>query len=338
MSFYSDTLAPLTRRSAPAALERAAYMILATAIVGGGLFFLSWMILRAGMAPKPAAPNPFGLTLREAAPQTTGLGGIILAVQAHFYGALTAAVQAVKAGNAAITSLATIGFLYGIFHAAGPGHGKGVITAYIVAGKRSVARGLGLSFAAAMLQAVVAIALVGALEFLFRASAVTIGSSAHFIELVSFAAIAGMGAVLLWSKSGELMQVLNAPHAGGMDDAELPSVTTGWRGMSAVVLAAGIRPCSGAILLLVFAISQDLFLAGVVGAFAMALGTAITTGTLAAAAVFAKSMLLRMTASQGERGARLVAGFELLAAAFVLVLGLVLFSGYFSMSLPNLFD
>jgi nickel/cobalt exporter len=104
------------------------------------------------------------------------------------------------------------------------------------------------------------------------------------------------------------------------------------------VLAAGIRPCSGAILLLVFSISQDLVVAGVVGAFAMAVGTAITTGTLAAMAVFAKSVMLRMTAEQGDRGERIIAIFEVLAAAFVLVLGVVLLTGFLSAGLPSLLD
>ena len=111
-----------------------------------------------------------------------------------------------------------------------------------------------------------------------------------------------------------------------------------WREIIAVVVAAGIRPCSGAILLLVFAISQGLFVAGVVGAFAMATGTAITTGTLAALAVFAKSVLLRFTAGHGHMGVILVAIFEVLAAAFVLILGLVLLTGIWTGGLPSFLD
>jgi ABC-type nickel/cobalt efflux system permease component RcnA len=78
---------------------------------------------------------------------------------------------------------------------------------------------------------------------------------------------------------------------------------------------------------LVFALSQGLFAAGIASTFAMALGTALTTGLIAAAAVFAKSLALRLARGRGDGGARLVAGVELLAAAFILVLGASLLAG-----------
>jgi nickel/cobalt transporter (NicO) family protein len=334
-----------TRRQAGLPLERLLYAILATAIVAIGLGVLSWLLLASGALP--AAPrNPFGMTLREVAPSPTGIGGFILAAQAQFYGALTMAVKALKTGDAGVTSLATIGFLYGIFHAAGPGHGKGVISAYIVANKRSLRRGLGLSLAAALLQATVAVLLVGVLALILDASAASINAAARTIELASFAAIAALGVVLVWWKAGQFVNF--AAHARG-DRAELeeendhlpvPAVVDNikdWQGMAAVVLAAGIRPCSGAILLLVFALSQGLFAAGVVGAFAMACGTAITTGTLASLAVFAKATLLRLTAGRGA-GHLIVGAFELLAAAFVLILGFILLTGLWTGGLPSALD
>jgi ABC-type nickel/cobalt efflux system permease component RcnA len=78
---------------------------------------------------------------------------------------------------------------------------------------------------------------------------------------------------------------------------------------------------------LVFALSQGLFAAGIAATFAMALGTALTTGAIAAVAVFAKASALRVAGGRGLSGAVAIAGFELLAAAFVLVLGLSLLFG-----------
>ena len=100
-----------------------------------------------------------------------------------------------------------------------------------------------------------------------------------------------------------------------------------WRDMVGVVLAAGIRPCAGAIVVLVFALSQGLFAAGVAATFAMALGTALTTGLIAALAVFAKAVAVRLARGRGAHGTRLIAGVELVAAAFVLVLGASLLAG-----------
>jgi ABC-type nickel/cobalt efflux system permease component RcnA len=97
--------------------------------------------------------------------------------------------------------------------------------------------------------------------------------------------------------------------------------------MAGLVLAAGIRPCSGALIVLVFGLSQGLFAAGVAATFAMALGTALTTSAIAAVAVFAKALALRMAGGRGAGGAVAVAGLELLAAAFVMVLGVALLAG-----------
>ena len=97
-----------------------------------------------------------------------------------------------------------------------------------------------------------------------------------------------------------------------------------WRGAG---LAAGARPCAGAIIVLVFALAQGVFAAGVAAAFAMALGTALTTGAIAMLAVFAKALALRIAGGRGAAGALAVAGLELLAAAFVLVLGASLLLG-----------
>jgi nickel/cobalt exporter len=93
------------------------------------------------------------------------------------------------------------------------------------------------------------------------------------------------------------------------------------------VIAADVRPCSGAILLLVFALAQGLFLAGVAATFAMALGVAATTGALALIAVFAKSTAMRLAASEASRVALVARVFEFAAALAVLVFGLALMFG-----------
>ena len=326
--------------------DRLAFAVAATAIVAVGLAVLAWVILASGVVPKPAPRNPFGLTLREVAPSTTGIGGLIFAIQAQFYAALTMAVQAMKSENAAITSLATVGFLYGIFHAAGPGHGKGVITAYIVAGKRSLGRGLSLSAAAALLQAFVAVAIIGVMAAILNATAASINATAHAIELTSFAAVALVGSYVLWVKAGAFAVFIGSAWSGNAptcEDAQLPPPSElerfrDWRELVGIVLAAGIRPCSGALILLTFALSQGLFFAGVVGAFAMAAGTAITTGTLASLAVFAKATLLRWVGESSSLGLLAVGALELLAAAFVFVLGVILVAGLWSGGLPSILD
>lgn len=316
-------------------LRRFFLALLAVAIVSGAASLLLWWF-----AP-PAAPParaPFGMGMREAAP-TGDLGAYILAVQSSFYKSLQQAVTGLKDQGAALWPLLIIGFAYGIFHAAGPGHGKGVIAAYLVADERALAKGFGLSLAAAIVQALVAILLVSIVALVFRATASTMNQVTKGVELFSFAAVALLGAAITWRKAGKVLGVLAfagnplAPApAEDCDHVHMPPPEelrrlTRWRDMASVALAAGIRPCSGALVVLVFALSQGLFAAGVAATFAMAMGTALTTGVIAALAVFAKALALKVAGGRGASGAVAIAGIELLAAAFVLVLGASLLFG-----------
>ena len=99
-----------------------------------------------------------------------------------------------------------------------------------------------------------------------------------------------------------------------------------WRDALPVVVAAGSRPCSGAIIILVFALSQGLAAAGLVAVFAMAIGVAITVGALAILSVFAKRIAQRVAGS--ETRFKLVGSvIELMAAALVATFGFGLMTG-----------
>lgn len=309
--------------------------LLALALVAGALGLIAWLASLWFPPPPPPPRNPFGTALpREALPATTGIGAVILAWQSSFYRELTATLKGIAQTPAALPGLLGLAFAYGVFHAAGPGHGKAVISGYIVADKRSLKRGLGLSFAAAIVQALVAIALVGTLTLALNATAKTMASTTFVIEQGSFALVALVGLYVLWRKAGSLVALggsaVHDPatcdhvHMPGADEvSRLRSV----REMAGVVLAAGLRPCAGALIILVFANAQGLLWAGIAATFAMALGTALTTGALAALAVFFKFAALRFAGGGSLKGTRIIAGLEVLAAAFVAVLGAALFFG-----------
>ena len=98
-------------------------------------------------------------------------------------------------------------------------------------------------------------------------------------------------------------------------------------GAAAAILSVGIRPCSGALGVLVFALAQGVVWAGVASTFLMALGTAITVAALAALAVGAKDVARRLTRGDGQRSAQVMLGLELAAALLVTALGALLFAG-----------
>lgn len=331
MSLSASGLAP----NWPSLSRRLVVAVLALAFVAALLAGIGSLIAIWNPPPPPPPRNPFGGALpREALPVTTGLFGMLLAWQSHFYREMTATLKAVAQTPAALWTLLLLGFGYGVFHAAGPGHGKAVISAYIVADDRSLRRGLALSFAAAMLQALVAIALVFVMTLALNATAGTMSAATLMIEQASFALVAAVGFWVLWRKAGALLSLGRGAqaHDATCDHVHMPGPEAiarlaGWREMAGVVLAAGLRPCAGALIILVFSASQGLLWAGIAATLAMALGTALTTGALAALAVFFKFAALKLAGGGSLRAARVIATGELLAGAAVAVLGLGLFLG-----------
>jgi nickel/cobalt exporter len=280
-------------------------------------------LLAIFVALDAALAQPFGL---HRGPEMGGFAGYILAKQAEFYRMLSSTIRAAKTDGSAAYTLMGISFLYGIFHAAGPGHGKAVISSYLVANNETWKRGVILSFASAILQALVAIAIVGIAAALLGATAKAMGNTVRVIEIVGYALIVLIGLRLLWVKGRALLALLRPAkhehhhhddhghdhhhhdhghdhhhdhddegHAWGHAHAPEPAELTGrdWlkRGLAAVV-AVGLRPCSGAIIVLVFALAQGLFAIGVASTFAMGLGTAITVAAIATLAIILFGMAL----------------------------------------------
>ena len=221
----------------------------------------------------------------------------------------------------------------------------------MLANETALRRGLLLAALAALLQGLVAIAVVGAAAAFFRATARQMSDATQLIELASYAAVAALGARLAWVKGHALAAALRAPaivpSARGFvceaiddpthvhdetcrhapDPSTLGGPTFRFADAAATVVAAGLRPCSGAILVLVFTLSQDLFAAGAGAVIAMSAGTAITTGALAATAVYAKSAAVRLGAKDSRRALILARGGEFIAAILVLGLGATLLFG-----------
>jgi ABC-type nickel/cobalt efflux system permease component RcnA len=333
-------------------------VLLACALVGA-LAILSFDALAHDALAQALAParNPFDMGMREGSgPPTSGFAAWVLAEQIRFERMLSGAVRAIETDFSALWTLLGISFAYGVFHAAGPGHGKAVVASYMFANESSLRRGLVISFMAAVLQAVVAVLIVGVLALALNATSARMKEVANLVELASYAGIALLGAWLVWRKGrallGEMRKSADHDHSHhdhahhDHDHAHKPvakahahhvhdehcghfhapspaSLGEGftWRGALATVFAAGARPCSGAILVLVFALAQGIFAAGVAAAFAMAMGTALTTGALAAVAVGAKGLAVRFLGQGSGRGALVVRLLELAAALLVLFLG-----------------
>ena len=334
------------------------------------------------------AQNPFGGPRPSAEPQVGGIVGWLLTKQSEFYREMSSTIRAAKSDGSAVWTLLAISFAYGIFHAAGPGHGKAVISSYLVANQETARRGIALSFASALMQSLVAVVIVGICAWLLNATAKTMCGAEKVIEIASYALIAAFGARLVWTKGGGFFRALQArqpalapamalaghhdrghghdhhhhdhvhahvahhdhehdhddhDHHHGQDHGHvhdehcghshgpMPSELAGpggWRRGLSAIFTVGIRPCSGAILVLVFALAQGLFWAGIAATFVMGLGTAITVATIAVIAVSAKDLARRLSGASEGGGALVMRGLEFGAAGLVLLFGVGLLFGY----------
>jgi nickel/cobalt transporter (NicO) family protein len=219
-----------------------------------------------------------------------------------------------------------------------------------------------LSFASALMQSLVAVVIVGICAWLLNATAKTMCGAEKAIEIVSYALIAAFGARLVWTKGGGFMRALQAKpapamatahhhhddhghhhhHDHGHDDhfhdehcghshGPTPDQLAGpggWQRGLGAIFAVGLRPCSGAILVLVFALAQGLFWAGIAATFAMGLGTAITVAAIAVLAVSAGGIARRLSGASDGSGALIMRGIEFAAAGLVLLFGVGLLTGY----------
>lgn len=317
---------------------------------------LAIALIATGCPQSALAQNPFGAPRAAPDAMTGGIVGWLLAKQSEFYLQISAAIRSAKSDGSAVWALMSISFAYGIFHAAGPGHGKAVISSYLLANEETARRGIVLSFASALMQALVAIVIVGICAGLLDATASTMCSAERAVEIASYALIAVFGIRLVYVKGGGFLRAMRssavAPsgppvfaHAAADDHEDrhvhdehcghahgpLPDEIAGaggWQRGFGAILSVGMRPCSGAILVLVFALAQGLFWAGVAATLVMGLGTAITVATIALISVFAKSLAGRLIGGREGGGVLLMRGLEFAAAGFVLLFGVGLLFGY----------
>lgn len=312
--------------------------------------------------------------------------------QQQFYRALTAALKAMHDDPVKVLGLVGLSFAYGVFHAAGPGHGKAVISSYMIANETELKRGVAISLLSSLAQAISAILLVGTAYLFLRGTAVSMRDATLFMERASFLLIAGFGAWLVISKSraifsghsghshGPDLALAGVPneshsrHAGahhhdharhehthddhthehlhhdheshahhlhdhhahgpdcGCGHAHMPDPAAlggdkfDWKGAGSAVLAVGMRPCSGALIVLTFALLNGLLWGGIASVFAMAIGTAITVSILATIAVSAKGLAVRLAGRGSSRATTIGHTIEIAGALVVMLMGLTLFA------------
>lgn len=267
----------------------------------------------------------------------------VLEGQRQTQAALAGAVRAIKGGQpGALMGLMTVCFAYGFLHAAGPGHGKLVIGGYGMGRRVPLARLSALALLSSLVQAAVAVGLVYAVVAMLgfgRDKAE--GLAEDVMAPVGLAMVAGVGLWLVWrgvngvraAHHNEDHTHAHDHHPGGhcatcghshgptLDQVEQ---LTNWRDSAAMIAGIALRPCSGALFLLILTWQLGIGGAGILGTFAMGLGTAVVTTAVAALSVWAREGALASLPGQGA--AKALPWIEITAGGIVALAALSLLS------------
>lgn len=258
-------------------------------------------------------------------------------------------------------SLLVVSFLYGVFHAVGPGHGKFILTGYLSFEQTKLPQAIKITLLSAFVQGIVAIALVSILVVIFTLSRQYFNLTLKWVERGSFLIMIAFGCYWIWqvwqkyrlnqaSKRLKIRKILqiseeNRPLAPrffavnhvhsencGCGHRHLPSSqeieqAQDLKSLLMLVFSIGLRPCTGAILVLFLAYTLDLYAWGVFSALAMALGTGLTLSLFAWFVLFARNRAVKLgrwyLSFSESRNIALV--LKLIVAGALLVLGITLF-------------
>ena len=345
------------------------------------LVAFSFALVAGGAFASPMG-GPFGAGL----PDTGGLPsftmfprffGLLIEVQTWFNLHLTASIKATKHDSMAAWSLLAISFLYGVVHASGPGHGKAVVSSYVLANRQTLRNGIVLAFVASLAQAASAVALILIASLVLHSTSVSITKATYGFEIGSDVLVVLLGGWLVWTKvlsriaaqrslgaslfapapptfvaagatsAFHASEVFETPKPARVSAAtvqepcdcgglHMPSAAAAagqldWRKAWSVVASTALRPCTGALIVLVFSLVQGVLPLGIIATFAMGLGTAITVAVLALLATALRGATVKLAGGRGLLAARLKIGFEIAASFAILAVGLLMLSANLAM-------
>ncbi|WP_323118289.1 HoxN/HupN/NixA family nickel/cobalt transporter [Burkholderia alba] len=284
-------------------------------------------------AASPSPPLPLPGFVRAAV-------RTVIVAQARLDETLQDEVVQWRAGGSWRALLVFIGLslAYGVLHALAPGHGKTIVAAYFGSRAASARRVAAFTLTTALGQSLTAVALVAGALALFEGTANAVMHTAAPLELVSAVAILGVASLTAlrivrrqeccaaepdvdFSAGGRLA----ASGADGDSDGGTylgsrlsarfrPDVAQPYKA-SWLALAVALRPCAGALFVLLIAARYQIFWLGIAAAFAIGAGVAATTFALGYA--IGKGRVAMLNAAAGSRLERLQRRVALAGALFI---------------------
>jgi nickel/cobalt transporter (NicO) family protein len=247
----------------------------------------------------------------------------LFTLQASFQAKMNALLLALAQGQSgALYAFLGFAFLYGVVHAAGPGHGKAVISSYLLATGETLKRGLWLTGFSSLMQAVSTFFFVGVFYIFFGFGAKTLMNSLYWLEMATALLLIVMGGLIIARRFRHHQNCVHLPPA------EQLALKATWREDALLILSIGLRPCTGAVLLLSFALMKGLWFYGALAVLLVAFGTFCAVSLLACLAVYFKKLAVHLAQTgQGGQLSKLL-WLESLAGFLLVLLGVLLLLGY----------
>ena len=188
----------------------------------------------------------------------------------------------------ALLILMGLALVYGALHAAGPGHGKFIALTYVLSHKTSITGGLLLGFFIALIHGASGVIGVLGLRYIIqRGVGETLATATFATQIVSFGLIGALGLSIVLINAYKLFFAapatqLPADHPPRTKHANLLP----W------ALAIGLVPCPAVVMVMLFCLSMEVILLGLILAACISLGMAVTISAVMTAAVLGKSGFL----------------------------------------------
>jgi len=229
----------------------------------------------------------------------------------------------------AVLTILALAFLYGVVHAAVPGHGKTIVGSYFVANRARWRSGMFMGGLISVLKGVTAIAIVFLMSLVLHLKELETANQGAVIGCVSYSLVVVIGCVVFW----------RAATGRGCEHNHQPSVLQGGRGATEphnhrdanlqriLIAVTGVVPCSSAIIIMLFALANNVMAVGIAAVAAQSLGMAVTVSAVGMAGIVARPVLVRVTQGSGhhleraERTVRLLGAVAMVGFAGLLMLG-----------------
>jgi ABC-type nickel/cobalt efflux system permease component RcnA len=268
--------------------------------------------------------------------ESTSAVPLLTRVQIWVNTLFTTAMARIGTGGSVLAGLSAVllAFGYGALHTLGPGHGKAVVISYFVGTGGSLRRGLTMGARIAVFHVISAIVVVFLLDFTVRQTKGAAPSDYRLVRLFSYGLIVAIGAAMLWQAVRALRAASDDPppqghahgHAGHDHGSCAACDAQAARGGGWIAVAVGVVPCTGALIVMLFGLANDLVWQAILMVAAISLGMAVAMAALGVAALWGRGWAERTFASDDRGHRRFATGARLVGASCVLALGGALFA------------